>query len=374
MKPMNILLAADHLKFGGGERHTVALATGLAARGHNVAVAYLKQSEELADELRRGGVQQLHCCQSKGGLNRAALRRMAAIIAQHQADVVVATSHYSLMYAALARLITGGQWRLSFIAHGMEVVRRGHYQRLRWLVYRQFYRCAAPVVFVSELQRQFFAALGIAPARTEVVHSGIDLARFDLDAVAVQGRQLRQQYGIGDEELVVGLCAVFREEKRQVDLIEAVGRLVAAGVPARAVLVGDGSLRPQIEARIASLGLQDKVILAGFQQDVRPWIAMCDVMALTSHAEAFPIATLEYMALGKPIVASNVGGLPEQIEHGLNGLLYPAGDVAALTAALQRLADPALCRKLGQGALQAAHQRFDVRQMIQRYELIFAGP
>ncbi len=370
---MKLLFVADHLKFGGGERHTVALATGLAARGHDVAVAYLKDAAELAPDLRRGGIARLECCHSKGGLDRAALRRLAALIAQHQADVVVATSHYSLMFASLARLLTKGQGALAFIAHSMEHVQRGRAARLRFLVYRQFYRCAGSVVFVSELQRQFFAALGIAPRRSEVVHNGIDLARFDADVVAVQGQQLRAEHAIGPGELTIGLCAVFREEKRQVDLIDALASLRAAGVAARAVLVGDGAMRPQIEARIAQHGLQRQVLLAGFQQDVRPFIAMCDVMALTSHAETFPIATLEYMALGKPIVASNVGGMSEQIEHGVNGLMYPAGDVPALAAALARLSDPALCRSLGAGALASARNRFDVQHMIGRYEHIFAA-
>ncbi|MFP5390661.1 MAG: glycosyltransferase [Gammaproteobacteria bacterium] len=369
---MRLLFVADHLKFGGAERHTVALAKGLAARGHQVAVAYLKPHDELAEDLRQGGVGLVECCQSQGGLDRAALGRLRGLIRRFEADLVIATSQYSLMFATLARALAR-QGKLAFICHSMEHVQRSRADRLRFLVYRQFYRRAACVVFVSALQRDFFAQLGIVPRRSEVIHNGIDLRRFDPAAVQDEAVALRQRHGVPADDLLIGLCAVFREEKRQVDLVDALARLRAEGVAARVLLVGDGLMRPQIEQRIAQHGLQSAVILAGFQQDVRPWIAMCDVMALTSHAETFPIATLEYMALGKPLVASAVGGMREQVEDGVNGLLYPAADIGALTAALGQVAAPATRARLRQGALSTVSERFDLVRMVERYEAVWSS-
>ena len=94
-------------------------------------------------------------------------------------------------------------------------------------------------------------------------------------------------------------------------------------------------------------------------------------MALTSHSETFPIATLEYMALAKALVASDVGGVREQVAHGESGLLYRAGDIDALTAALRRTADPCLRARLGQGALAAVQARFGLPVMLERYEILF---
>ncbi len=368
---MKILCVADQLKFGGAERHLVALATGLVRRGHEVAVACLKDSAELAGELTAGGVAPLLCCHARGGLDPAAIARLAGAIDALRPDVLVATSQYSLMCAALARWRVQRHSALVFICHSMGVVRRGTGARLRFMVYRQFYRLADCVVFVSERQRGFFSTLGVKPARSEVIHNGIDLARFDAQRVAGQGRALRAGHGYGERDLVIGLCAVFREEKRQADLLTALARLRAHGLAAHVVLVGDGPMRSQIEACRDTLGLGDAVLLAGFQHDVRPWIAMCDVMALTSHDENFPIATLEYMALGKALVASDVGGMREQVEHGVNGLLYQAGAVDALAAALGRCADAALCRQLGQGALATVRARFGLQGMLERYEQLF---
>lgn len=370
---MKLLFVADHLKPGGAERHLAALACGLAARGHQVMLAYLKASEGLAGELRRGGVQCILCCDARGGLDLAALARLGALVEAARPALLVATSQYSLMFAALAVRRAARRPALAFICHSMGVVRRGARARLRFLVYRQFYRLADCVVFVSALQRDYFAALGIRPARAEVVHNGVDLAHFAPDRVADGARALRARLAFRPDDLVVGLCALFREEKRQADLMAALALLRGRGLPVKALLVGDGPLRPQLEACRARLDLGGSVVLAGMQHDVRPYIALCDVMALTSHSETFPIATLEYMALARPLVASDVGGLREQVRHGHNGLLYPAGDIDALAAALARLADPALRAQLGQRALDTVRQRFDLRHMLARYEALFTA-
>lgn len=367
---MKLLFVADHLKFGGAERHLAALSAGMVLRGHGVAVAALKDEGGLGPELEAGGARLLRCA-SRGGLDLAALGRLAAAIDAERPDLIVATSQYSQMFAALARLRARRRPPLAFICHSMGVVQRGGAARLRFVVYRQFYRMADCVVFVSALQRGFFAGKAMGIRRAEVIHNGIDLRRFAYEQVAAQVPVLRARHGLTRADLVIGLCAIFREEKRHTDLLEAIARLRAQGIPAKAVLVGDGPLRPAIEAAIGRLGLAGSVILAGFQDDVRPWIAMCDVMALTSHTETFPIATLEYMAFGRPLVASDVGGMREQVADGVNGLLYPAGDIGALAQALASLAERATRDRLGQGALATVRDRFDEQRMMARYERLF---
>ena len=372
MKPLRLLFVADHLKCGGAERHMVGLASGLARRGHHVTVAYLKAQADLAGELEQGNVRCV-CCASRGGLDRAALARLAALVDIEQPGLLVATSQYSLMFGALAALRARSRPALAFICHSTDVVRRGLRARLRFVVYRQFYRLAHCVVFVSEQQRHFFAGLGLRLARTEVVHNGIDLAHFSAPQLQAARAHLRETLGFAAGDLVIGLCAVFREEKRHGDLLTAVARLRSAGLPLKVLLVGDGPERTRIEAWRDRLNLQDAVVLAGFQHDVRPFIGACDIMALTSHSETFPISTLESMALAKPLVASDVGGVREQVTHGHSALLYQAGDIDALAAALQLFADPATRERLGQGALAAVRARFDLQAMLARYENLFLG-
>lgn len=366
-KAMRIMFVADSLKFGGAERHLVTVATGFSGRGNEVVVTYLKPYDELAGELLEGGVSSVVCCNSRGGFDLAAIRRLAFLIRDFAPNILVVSAQYSLMFTVLARLWLRNYIPLLFVCHSMEHVRRSRRERLRFSVYRHFYRIADHVVFVSDLQRIFFLGLGVRPNSNEVIHNGIDLDRFSACSVESESRQIRHGLGFDDQDFVIGMCAVFRDEKRQVDLIEALRRLRDKGFKAKVLLVGDGNMRSQIEARCDSLNLQEHVVLCGFQQDVRPYVAACDVMALTSHAETFPIATLEYMALGKALVASDVGGVCEQVADGVNGYLYPAGDIPALTNCLEKLSDINARELMGTRSRREVEARFSITVMIERF-------
>jgi glycosyltransferase involved in cell wall biosynthesis len=363
-----LLLLSERLACGGAERHTVTLAAGLAARGARVTLSSLKSGAAFGEQLAQVPVA---CCHAQRGLARAPLHRLTSLLDATRPALLVATSQYALMYGALACRRAAQPVRLVFICHSTDVVRRGLRARLRFGVYRHLYDRAQCVVFVSEHQRAYFAAQGVRTKRSEVIYHGIDLAHFAPPAAAARAA-MRRELGIAPHELVVGLCAVLREEKRHADLLAAVARLRAAGLPLKALLVGEGPMRAQIDACRARLGLAGALLLAGHQDDVRPWLGACDMVALTSHSETFPIATLEAMALGKPLVVSNVGGLGEQVTHGVNGLLYRAGDIDALAGALAHLADPAARTCMGQGALASAHARFALPAMLARYEALFA--
>jgi glycosyltransferase involved in cell wall biosynthesis len=167
---------------------------------------------------------------------------------------------------------------------------------------------------------------------------------------------------------VIGICAALRAEKAHGDLLRALRRLRESGVHAKVLIIGDGPLRGEIERQISELKLAGHAVIAGHRHDVRPYIACCDVMTLTSHVvETFSIAALESMALGKPMVLTRIGGAEEQIRHGTNGFLYEPGDVAALAHLLRRLT--AATDRLSMGAVAArdVRERFTIQRMIGRF-------
>jgi len=129
-------------------------------------------------------------------------------------------------------------------------------------------------------------------------------------------------------------------------------------------------MRSAIEAHVRARGLEvgRDVIITGFQKDVRPYVAACDVMVLCSRTEAFSMAALEAMALCKPIVHSDVGGASEMIFHGRNGFLFPAGDTSAFVDKLTILADRELSKGMGNAARRAVEDFFSERAMVDRYE------
>jgi glycosyltransferase involved in cell wall biosynthesis len=132
---------------------------------------------------------------------------------------------------------------------------------------------------------------------------------------------------------------VLRPEKNPLQLVDALAQLRSRDVPARALLIGDGPMRPAVEARARALGVAASLTIAGFQQDVRPFLAAADAVALCSTSETFPLAALEAMALARPVVLPAVGGAAEMVRAGREGFLFPVGDTAALVGCLTALAD-----------------------------------
>jgi glycosyltransferase involved in cell wall biosynthesis len=132
----------------------------------------------------------------------------------------------------------------------------------------------------------------------------------------------------------------------------------------RIVLLGEGRERPQLERQTARLGVQEQVLFAGFRSDVQSWIQACDVIVNPSLTEGMPNAVLEAMALGTPVVATAVGGVPDMIEDGVSGLLVSPGDPSALArAVLDLFADSSKALRLARAAqiqiqkFSPAHQR-----------------
>ena len=136
------------------------------------------------------------------------------------------------------------------------------------------------------------------------------------------------------------------------------------------LLVGDGPMREAIEVRARARRVEDDVVITGLQQDVRPYVAACDVMTLCSVTEAFSLSALEAMALGKPVVHSAVGGAAEMICPGHNGELFPVGDTGAYVDKLTVLADREVSGRMGRNARLVVQALFSERAMVDRYEKV----
>src|SRR6476646_4880828 len=201
---------------------------------------------------------------------------------------------------------------------------------------RPFFWSAACAVFVCEKQRRHWLKRGLFGRRNRVIYNGVDLEHWQ----PVNATALRRALGFAPEDYVIGLSAVLRPEKNAVQLVDAVARLVQRGIPARALFIGDGPERDKVQEKAQALGVGDRIVISGFQQDVRPFLSVCDVVTLTSFTEAFSLAAIEAMALGRPLLHAEVGGAAEMIHSGQDGWLFPVNDTATLVDRLASLADP----------------------------------
>lgn len=207
----------------------------------------------------------------------------------------------------------------------------------------------------------------IAPARLlRVVYPGVELERFDPHCLPTP-REARRQLGLPANGPLIGIVGRLQRWKGMHVLIESLPEILRAHPEAQAVIVGGKhALEPDYPAflrgRVAALGLEHKVMLAGLQSNVPEWMQAMDVIVHASDHEPFGIVVIEALALGKPVVAGSAAGPTEIITGGMNGLLTPYGDAPALAAAVRRYLDnPKLARKIGDAARTRA-QEFSTRR------------
>lgn len=216
------------------------------------------------------------------------------------------------------------------------------------------------------------ASEGRASAAISVIPNGISLERFASADRA--GARVRAELGIGESDLAFGTVARLEPEKGHRYLIEA-ARLVLAECPgAWFLLVGEGSLAGELHRQADALPAEARrrVLFTGRRDDVVAVSAALDVAILPSLREAQGISLLEAMALGRPIVASDTGGIPEVVRHGVEGLLVPPGDSAALAAALLELArDPEARGRYGAAGRRAVEERYSLQAMVRRVEAVY---
>jgi len=361
---MKILFVTGSLVHGGAERHAIGLANRLAERGHDCRLAYVKNDPSQLERLRLapGSVRCLHAA---AYLDPRAIAALRASVRALEPSVVVATNPYALLYASAAR----GAAPLLVTLHSTH--ERSLKERLQMLAYRPLFWNAELAVFVCEAQRRHWRRRALFARANQVIYNGVDLEHWK--ASPYLKAALRRVHGFGEDELVVGLCAVLRPEKNPLQLVDALALLRRQGLPARVLMIGDGPLRGAVEARARELGVERALRVTGLQPDVRPFLGACDVLALPSLTEAFSLAAIEAMALGVPVAHAAVGGGAEMIEPGRTGFLFPAGDAAALAERLARLAGRAQRSRMGAAARAAVEARFSERAMVDRYEQALAG-
>jgi glycosyltransferase involved in cell wall biosynthesis len=203
------------------------------------------------------------------------------------------------------------------------------------------------------------------------IYSGIQLDKFH-PVKSEEKDRIRSKWSLQKEEAVVGIVSKLWEGKGHTVLIEAFKLLKEKIKDAKLVIVGEGYLYDELFRRVGNNGLRDSVLFTGFQMDVSEIIATFDVAVLPSFFEGMGRVILEAMAMEKPIVASRVGGIPDLIDQGINGLLVRPGDARELADALERvLSDNGLAKKLGKEGRKKIKDQFSADVMVRSIEKLY---
>jgi glycosyltransferase involved in cell wall biosynthesis len=347
---------------GGAETVLLEVARHLSLRGYRV-VAGVGRRAWLAERLEAAGVP-VNVLRRGRRLDWRLVGQIIGVIRRERVNLV----HAHLFTMNLNACVAARLARVPFIAtyHGLGDLQGAR----RRLVNRVIGRLASRVVAVSDFLRgELVNACGVAASRVVTIHNGIALDQF-LSDNGPQRRAIREELGVADA-WVVGAVGGLRAVKGHLFLVEAVARLAESAPDACLLLVGEGPLRGQLEARAADLGIAGRVRFMGFRDDVPRILAALDCFALPSLSEGLSVATIEAMAAGLPVVVTASGGPSDLVRHGETGLMVPPGDASALSAAIAAIrGDPDLARRLGAAARRKA-EAFDVRSMLQKYERLY---
>jgi glycosyltransferase involved in cell wall biosynthesis len=225
------------------------------------------------------------------------------------------------------------------------------------------------LVVVSRAIDEKVVAEGRTGAPRTLIYNGVDLERYDHQEPCCT---LREEYGMDADAEIVGVVGRLELEKGHPTLLEA-WPLVLAEMPcAYLVIVGEGSRQEALHQIAREQGVERHVIFTGRRDDIPAITAALDVAVLPSYREAQGLTILEAMALGRPVVASNVGGIPEMIEDGVTGLLVPPHDPPALASAIVRLlGDHQLADMLGRAGHDQVHERFCIQLMVNAVQALY---
>lgn len=365
-RPLHILHGVLSLGVGGLERIVLDLVRTGVRQGHRVSVLCVEGPGQLASQVEEAGATVVSLGKPPGRIAQYADRASEAV-ARLKPDVIHTHQIGATWY------VGPGAGRL-----GVPVLHTEHIDNVSkangvWaqlkvrLLWHQAAKHVGLFCGVSEDVSRSAGRWGTVP-RSKIVTllNGIDTDRYD---DREHRREVRDSLGIPRSARVVGTVGRLNEVKRQDLLLDGIAGLGADFDDVHVLLVGDGLERGALERRSRELGLGERVHFAGYQSAPERFLAAMDVFALTSRLEGLPLAMLEAWASGLPVVSSAVGGIPAVVEDGVSGLLFPSGNVPALTDALRAtLTDSELAGRLAGAGRERARADYSLSRMARDYE------
>ena len=354
-----VLFVCPNLDGGGAERQWAILIPRLREHGFEPRVLTLDGEGRFFDELRDVGVP-ADCASMRTRRDVRGLRRALSLVGGRP-DVVVSRGVSAQVVAQLIASRNRVPHVVTNHASTIGLLRRDQRTLLRVCAGR-----AAHVVTVARAQLPELERLGYE--RVSVIPNAVDEQAF---APTRRAAAVRAELGLPEQDFLALLVANLRPEKRVDRFVKAVSRAYACGAPLRGVVVGGGSEAARVTALAGASGGAVRVL--GPRSDIPDLMRAADAVCLTSDAEAMPMVLLEAMALGRPVVSTDVGGVSEVVVHGVTGLLVPP-DEDALAGALGGLArEPLIARRLGEHGAMRQRELFSVKRMVAAYADLFAA-
>ncbi|MFS0863377.1 N-acetyl-alpha-D-glucosaminyl L-malate synthase BshA [Fredinandcohnia sp. 179-A 10B2 NHS] len=290
--------------------------------------------------------------------------KMAEVTKRENLDLLHV--HYAIPHAAcayLAKQMVGGNLKIVTTLHGTDITVLGHDPSLTDLIRFGIEQSDAVTAVSQSLVNQTYDV--IEPKKEiKAIYNFVDQKIYYKREVD----DLKNQYGIKNDEKVIIHVSNFRKVKRVRDVIKAF-HLVQEKLPSKLLLVGDGPELTVVCKMINELGLEDKVLLLGKQENLAELYSISDLKLLLSEKESFGLVLIEAMACGVPTIGTNIGGIPEVIEDGSNGYLCEVGDIQEIAKkSLELLSNESLHIDMSRKAIESVNRKFNAEKIVSEYE------
>lgn len=356
-----VLYTIDSFAVGGAQRQLLELVRHLDKERYRVAVCPLWDIPDLDALYCQTGVEivRIH---KRFSADASVAFRLAQWIRRFQPHVVHTWLFTGSLWGRLAALLA----RSPVVIASERSVRPAGYDSLPVRFFsKALIGCTDAITANSQVGIDALHKQGYAAGKTRLIFNGVDTHRFSPSIAARARLAERQKLGLPADAVVIGMVARLSYPKDQPALLRALARLLHRGENIYGLIVGSGPARDSLLALANELGIAGRVVFAGQQKDVAPFLSTMDVFVLSSFWEGMPNAVLEAMAMGLPVVATDVAGTAEAVLENDTGFLVSPGDVDALVEKLSYLMhDTDVRTRMGGAARQRAEQVFSLEQMV----------
>ncbi len=363
---VKVLYVFAALPVGGAEEVLITEVEGLDKTRFAPFVCVLSEKGPVGEQIENRGfpVVALHRMKSHR-FDPRIVRDLYRLIKTEKADVVHTHLYdgnkYGRLAAGLARVP-------AIISHYHNVYPR---RRIKYhLINRVLANLNDRILAVSQAVKESVVRFDrISPEMIEVLYNGIDPLNFSGE---FEDSGVRQRFGVKPEDFLIGVVARLEEQKGHIYLFRALRQLIPDFPQIKVLVVGDGTLRPVLEAKVLEMELSDKVLFVGTRKNIPEILAALDLFILPSLWEGFSLAILEALAMGTPVIASAVGGAPEVIRSGHNGLLIPPGEESDLvTGVREAILDPRKYKQMGRQGKETVDRKFTLARHLTRLQDIY---
>jgi glycosyltransferase involved in cell wall biosynthesis len=367
MQYPQIVFLIDSLGMGGAERLMIPYLQEFVSTDFNprVCAFQVRDGNPIAHDIEQLGVP-VDLLPVRNLRNVDALPRLLRYLREHYADLLHTQLQFAnILGSSAAKILDIPTVCTLHTIGNLDKKVRGYWrdQAMQWVLKAASDR----VIAVSEQTRRYYIEqAGFAADKTITLHNGIYLDPFTA-CTKESTRALRQELGIAQDAPVLITVAVLRPPKGIQYMLEALPAIVQAVPDVVYVVVGSGEHEAKLQELVQQKQIAENVLFTGARSDIPSLLAMSDIFVLPTLTEALPTVLAEAMAAQKPIIASQVGGVPEMVEHERNGLLLePAQPAQLVDACVRLLRNPSEAERMGKTGLEIAHQRFDIRKQAQR--------